>query len=176
MDTKDGKLALESHRERPLEENSALWKQTTSHRQAHRQWARLSLLNGAGRDYVETDNFTSLWNKFRDWRMVQGDLCGWITSAANFPFLLQCVLCIPTVQGTHERGWIIAAVEGSSTSKQRETLFENLGRLHSLAHCLYNVLLWVLCKVKVFLCGLHKTIFLQLKWLFLLFFHLSLSD
>lgn len=34
--------------------------------------------------------------------------------------------------------------------KQRATLFESLGRLHSLPHCLCNVLFWILCKVRVF--------------------------
>lgn len=137
LDTEDGKWAL------TLMETGSWRKKHPSENQpeasACRQWARLSLLNGAGRDYVDADNFTSLWNKFRQWRMVQGDACSWSTSAENFPYL-QWVLCILTLKGTNKQGWIIVAVGEFNLSgwKQRATLFENPGRLHSLAHRLCN--------------------------------------
>lgn len=48
--------------------------------------------------------------------------------------------------------WSGCGVEEFNLSglKQRATLFENLGWLHSLAQCLCNVLFWILCKLKVF--------------------------
>lgn len=175
-------MISDARRDRPLEENAALWKtdnQPEASEAACRQWARLSLLYGAGRDCVESDNLTSLWNKFRARRMVQGTLCSWITSAANFPFLLPWVCYV----FSQCRGWMWLDNSGGggggefnlSGYKQRATLFENLGRLHSLAHCLCNVLFWILRKVTVFLCGLKcpdqtvLTITVQLKWLFLFF-------
>lgn len=63
--------------------------------------------------YVESDNFTSSWNKFRGWKMVQGDLSSWKDSVANPPFLLQCALRILAAQGTHKQGWITVAVAQS---------------------------------------------------------------
>lgn len=65
---------------------------TTSRRQAVQRDDNERDCPCTGRDDVDTDSFTSLWNKFRDWRMVQGDLCSWIISSANFPFLLLCVV------------------------------------------------------------------------------------
>lgn len=138
LDTEDGKWALTLietgpwRKKHPSENNQP-------EASACRQWGKLSLLNGAGRDYVDADNFTSLWNKFRQCRMVQGDVCSWSTSAENFPYL-QWVLCILTLKGTNKQGWIIVAVGEFNLSgwKQRATLFENPGRLHSLAHRLCN--------------------------------------
>lgn len=58
--------------------------------------------------------------------MVQDVLCSRFTSAENFPFLQHFVLCMLTVQQTHNRGWIIVVVVvvGSSTSvvKNKEQL------------------------------------------------------
>lgn len=74
------------------------------------QWARLSSLNSAGRDYIETDTLASLSKTLRAMGNGWGQCCSSIVSEENVPFLLPCVLCISECMGTHKWCWIIVVV------------------------------------------------------------------